>query len=98
MAEDHTESLSGDSTDEIPFEEFVRRQFELILARQENVKSQMVERFAQVNQQMRHLDQKLDVFILEQLDLKDELRELSAAQSLKNGTNQLPQPPLRLDQ
>ncbi len=80
MAEDNNKPTDGKSTDEVPFEEFVKTQFELVFVRLDNLesslRSEMVDRFLQLSRQIRHLDQKVDIFIQEQIYLKDEMREM----------------------
>ncbi|GEM_PF-1387019 len=84
MTEDDTNNLDGQSTNEPPFEEFVRRQFESLFAEIAGLRVEMVERFLQLSRQIKHLDQKVDVFVQEHTFLKDELRELRAAQRPKS--------------
>jgi len=80
MSEDTTKPLDDHSTGSVPFEEYVRKQLELILTRldsvESNLRAEMVERFLQVSRQVRDLDEKVDVFIKEQIHLKRELREV----------------------
>jgi hypothetical protein len=80
MSEENPESLNEPVTDPVSFEEHVKSQFELILARLDGIESglraEMVERFLQLSRQVRDLDEKVDVFIKEQLHLKRELREV----------------------
>ncbi len=84
MTEDDTNNLDGQSTNEPPFEEFVRKQFELLFAEIAGLRVEMVERFLQLSRQIKHLDQKVDIFVQEHTFLKDELRELRAAQRPKS--------------
>ena len=88
MPEDDTNNLDGQSTAQPPFEEFVRRQFELVFARLDSLeislRTEMNERFLQLSRQIKHLDQKVDLFIQEQIFLKDEWRELRESQRPRN--------------
>ena len=71
MAEDNNKS-----TENVPFEEFVKTQFELVFAKLDKLELEMVDRFLQLSRQVRHLDQKVDIFIQEQIYLKDEMCEI----------------------
>ena len=88
MSEDRTESLNEHSTDPTPFEQRVEKQLELILTRLDNLESslraEMVERFVQVGRQVRNLDQKVDIFIREHVEIKQELREVRDSLTPKN--------------
>jgi hypothetical protein len=92
MTEDDTNNRDGQSANEPPFEEFLRSQFELLFARLDNIENkllvdlrvEMVERFLQLSRQIKHLDQKVDIFVQEHTFLKDELRELRGSQRVKN--------------
>jgi hypothetical protein len=90
MAEENN-SIENRSTSPLPFEEFVRQQFELVFARLDNLSNgvnglsqEMIERFLQLSRQIKHLDQKVDIFIQEQIYMKDELRELREIVKPKN--------------
>jgi len=70
-------SLDNQSTSPLPSEEFVRQQFALLSSRLDNLSSgvsglrqEMMERFLQLSRQLRHLDQKVDIFIQEQIYLQ----------------------------
>jgi hypothetical protein len=83
MSEDNTKNLDADSTNPLPFEEFVRQHLALLIKqgnelREQQVKLQeeMVERFLQLSRQIKDLDQKVNVFIREQTYIKDDVREL----------------------
>ena len=83
MSEDNTKNLDADSTNPLPFEEFVRQHLALLIKqgnelREQRVKLQeeMVERFLQLSRQIKDLDQKVNVFIREQTYIKDDVREL----------------------
>lgn len=95
MSEDRTEPLNERPTNPTPFEQYVMNQFELILthldsmesglrAIESNLRTEMVERFVQVNRQVRNLDGKIDVFIREHLEIKQELREVRDSLTPKN--------------
>jgi hypothetical protein len=83
MSDDNIRNLDADSTNPLPFEEFVRRHLTLFIKqgnelREQQVKLQaeMIERFLQISRQMKDLDQKVNVFIREQPYIKDDVREL----------------------
>lgn len=80
MSEDNNKNLDADSTDPLPFEDFVKNQFELIFARLDkldfDLRTEMIERFLQLSRQIKDLDQKVNVFIREQTYIKDDVREL----------------------
>lgn len=83
MAEEN-DSIDNQSTSPLPFEEFVRRQFELVFVRLDGLQTNMTERFLQLSLQIKHLDQKVDIFIQEQIYMKDEWRELREIVKPKN--------------
>ncbi len=76
MSEDKDKNTNDDSTNPVPFEDFVRQQFQLIFTRFDNLEIEMRERFLQLSRQIKHLDQKVDIFIQEQIYMKNEWREL----------------------
>ena len=80
MSEDSVRNLDVRSTDQLPFEEFVRKQFELVFVRLDrleiDLRAEMVERFLQLSRQIKDLDLKVNVFIREQTYSKDDVREL----------------------
>jgi hypothetical protein len=88
MTEENIKSQNGDSTGPVPFEEFVKKQFELVFARLDSLESglrgELAERFLQLSRQIKHLDHKVDIFIQEQIYLKDEWRELRGTVRPKN--------------
>jgi len=95
MSEENTKSQNGDSTNPVPFEEFVKQQFAVVLARFDKIESEMVERFVQLSRQIMELngrvgkieervediDYKLDDFIKEQIRMKREWREYQERQT-----------------
>jgi hypothetical protein len=87
MAEED-DSIDNRPTIPLPFEEFVRQQFELVFARLDSLESglrtEIAERFLQLSRQIKHLDQKVDIFIQEQIYMKDEWRELREIVKPKN--------------
>jgi transcriptional antiterminator len=87
MAEENN-SIDNRSTSPLPFEDFVRQQFELVFARLDSLESslrtEIAERLLQLSRQIKHLDQKVDIFIQEQIYMKDELRELREIVKPKN--------------
>jgi hypothetical protein len=88
MTEENIKSTNRDSTNPVPVEDFVKHQFELVFARFDNLetslRSEMAKRFLQLSRQIKHLDQKVDIFIQEQIYLKDEWRELRETVKAKN--------------
>ncbi len=80
MPEDINNGSNAEPTNPLPFEEFVKKQFELVFARldklEADLRAEMNERFLQLSRQMRDLDQKVNVFIREQTYIKDDIREL----------------------
>jgi hypothetical protein len=76
------------STSPLAFEEFVRQQFVLVFARLDSLESslrtEMAERFLQLSRQIKHLDQKVDIFIQEQIYMKNEWREIRELVKPKN--------------
>jgi len=73
MSEDETEPLDDHLTSPAPFEEYVKNQFEVVLARLDGVESglraEMVERFLQVSRQIRDVDERVQ-------DLGEQMRDL----------------------
>ena|SRR2546426_12417378 len=49
-----------------------------------SLRNEMVERFIQVSRQVRNLDEKVDIFIREHLEIKQELREVRDSLTPKN--------------
>jgi hypothetical protein len=47
MSEENTESIESDSTNPIPFEDFVRQQLIITFKHQAEMREEMVERFVQ---------------------------------------------------
>jgi hypothetical protein len=64
MAEKNDDDVT---TSPLPFEEFVRQQFVLVFARLDSLEANMSDRFLQLSRQIKHLDQKVDIFIQEQI-------------------------------
>jgi hypothetical protein len=79
MSEDDTNGLNADTTGPTPFEDFVRQQLEMIVATLERIERDNIDRFIQLSRQVRGLDQKVDIFIKEQIYIKDDIRELREA-------------------
>ncbi|MGE0128543.1 MAG: hypothetical protein AB7U82_10730 [Blastocatellales bacterium] len=84
MPEDETNGLNADTNGSAPFEDFVRQQLEMIIATLERMERDNVDRFVQLSRQVRELDQKVDIFIKEQIYIKDDIRELRALRLQKN--------------
>ena len=87
MPENNGSNSESKTTQEPEFQEFVKRQFEMLFARVDsldlNFRTEMSERFLQLSRQIRDLDQKVDVFIREHGYLKDDIRELRAKMNLQ---------------
>ena len=79
MPEDDTNGLSAGTTGSAPFEDFVRQQLAMIVAALERIERDGIDRFLQLSRQIRELDHKVDIFIREQIYIKDDIRELRAA-------------------
>lgn len=112
MAEDETKNLNADSTNPLPFEEFVRSNLTLVLnqlnslrekvdgqgsditslqtqvgglqTQVDGLQSEIKDRFFELGRQVKDLDRKVDIFIKEQLYLKDEWRELRDSQKTRS--------------
>ena len=76
MPDDETNGLNANVTGSTPFETFVRQQLEIIAATLERIERDNIDRFIQLSRQIRELDQKVDIFIKEQIHIKDDVREL----------------------
>ena len=76
MPEDDPNGLNANTTGSAPFEAFVRQQLEMIVATLERIERDSVDRFVQLSRQIREPDQKVDIFIKEQIYIKDDVREL----------------------
>jgi hypothetical protein len=79
MPEDDTNGLSANTTGSAPFEDFVRQQLAMIIAALEKIERDGNDRFLQLSRQIRELDHKVDIFIREQIYIKDDIRELRAS-------------------
>ena len=80
-------NIENKSTQDLEFQEFVKKQFELIFARMDNMEGglrfEMNDRFLQLSRQLRELDQKVDVFVREHLHIKDDIREIRTKVNLQ---------------
>jgi hypothetical protein len=79
MPEDDTNGSSANTTGSAPFEDFVRQQLAMIIAALEKIERDGNDRFLQLSRQIRELDHKVDIFIREQIYIKDDIRELRAS-------------------
>jgi hypothetical protein len=84
MSEDKDKNTNDDSTNPVPFEDFVRQQLAMITQQIRDLRGEMGERFVQLSRQIKHLDQKVDVFIQDQIYMKNEWRELRDSFKPKN--------------
>jgi hypothetical protein len=69
MSEENTRSQNGDSTNPLPFEDFVRQQLGVIAEQLGDLRQETVDRFVQISRQIKLLDQKVDIFIQEYIYL-----------------------------
>jgi hypothetical protein len=76
MQDADTNGLNENTTGSALFETFVRQQLEMIAAAVERIEKDSIDRFIQLSRQVRQLDQKVDIFIKEQIHIKDDVREL----------------------
>lgn len=83
MPENNSQNSETKSTQDLPFEEYVKRQFEALFARVDNLELNMNERFIQLSRQIRDLDIKVDVYTREHSYMKDDIRELRAKMNLQ---------------
>ncbi len=93
MSGDNGNNLENRSTQELEFQQFVKQQFELMLARMDRMEGRMegeiaglrrelVERFLQLSRQIKDLDIKVDVYTREHSYMKDDIREVRAKVNL----------------
>ena len=82
MPENNGSNPENRTTQELEFQEFVKKQFELLFNQQAVLRTEMNERFIQLSRQIRDLDQKVDVFIREHGYIKDDIREMRAKMNL----------------
>ncbi|MGH9938355.1 MAG: hypothetical protein ACREAM_19090 [Blastocatellia bacterium] len=80
MSEDNTKNLGADSTDPLPFEEFVRQQLVALAAQMNGLREEMVERFLQLSRQIRELDSRVAKVEEEiskvRADIREDIRDL----------------------
>lgn len=84
MAEQNNGQFESRTTEGLPFEDYVRQTLAALMTEQKSLREEMVERFIQLSRQIKQLDKKVDVFILEQIAIKDEWQELRDAQQPKH--------------
>jgi hypothetical protein len=90
MPESNGNNLENRTTQELEFQEYVKKQFELLFTRMDqldgkidSVRAEMIERFIQLSRQIRDLDIKVDVYTREHSYMKDDIRELRAKMNLQ---------------
>jgi hypothetical protein len=90
MPESNGNNLENRTTHEMEFQEYVKKQFELLFTRMDqldgkidSVGAEMIERFIQLSRQIRDLDIKVDVYTREHSYMKDDIRELRAKMNLQ---------------
>ncbi len=76
MSEDNPESLNSNATNPTPFEEFVRQQFGMIVARLDRIEKDMVERFVQLSRQMMETKEQLQEVKDQVAEAREEIRDL----------------------
>ncbi|MBS1787051.1 MAG: hypothetical protein JST85_04980 [Acidobacteria bacterium] len=82
MSGSNGNDLENKSTQDLEFQEFVRRQLELLFAQQTDMRTEMRERFLQLSRQIKDLDIKVDIYTREHSYMKDDIRELRAKMNL----------------
>ncbi len=75
--------IESRSTQELEFQEFVKRQLELLFAQQSEMRTEMHERFLQLSRQIKDFDIKVDVYTREHSYMKDDIREMRAKMNLQ---------------
>jgi len=83
MSENNGNNPEGRTTQELEFQEFVKKQLELILTQQAEARTEMSERFLQLSRQIRDFDIKVDVYTREHSYMKDDIREMRAKLNLQ---------------
>jgi len=83
MPESNGNNLENRTTQELEFQEFVKKQFEMLFIRIDKLETEMRERFLQLSRQIRDLDIKVDVYTREHSYMKDDIREMRAKMNLQ---------------
>lgn len=90
MSGSNGNDLENKSTRELEFQEFVKKQFELVLARMDKldgeiqgVRQELVDRYLQLSRQIKDFDIKVDVYTREHSYMKDDIREMRAKMNLQ---------------
>ncbi len=83
MPENNGNNSESRTTQELEFQEFVKKQFEMLFIRIDNLETEMRERFLQVSRQIRDFDIKVDVYTREHSYMKDDIREVRAKVNLQ---------------
>lgn len=61
MSEENTKKLYAEATTPLPFEEFVKQQFAMLLKQQAEIREEALERFLQLSRQYREIETRLAV-------------------------------------
>jgi hypothetical protein len=90
MSENNENGFESKTTQDLEFQEFVKKQFELLFAQFnqvnqtiDNLRGEMIERFIQLSRQIRDLDSKVDIYTREHSYMKDDIREMRAKMNLQ---------------
>ena len=87
MTENNGNNAESRTTQELEFQEYVKKQFELVFARMDNLEAglrmEMRERFLQLSRQIRDFDIKVDIYTREHSYMKDDIREVRAKMNLQ---------------
>lgn len=83
MQENNGNDPESRTTQELEFQEFVKKQFEMLFIRIDNLETEMRERFIQLSRQIRDFDIKVDVYTREHSYMKDDIREVRAKVNLQ---------------
>jgi hypothetical protein len=83
MPESNGDNLENRTAQELEFQQYVKKQFEMLFIRIDKLGTEMLERFLQLSRQIRDLDIKVDVYTREHSYMKDDIRELRAKMNLQ---------------
>ncbi len=76
MPEDNNSDLNADSTNPIPFEDFVRQQLMALAAQVNSLREDTVERFVQLSRQIRELDARVGRVQEEVGNIREDVKDL----------------------
>jgi len=90
MSGNNENGSESKTTQELEFQEFVKKQFELLFAqvnqvnqKVDDLRGEMIERFVQLSRQIRDFDIKVDIYTREHSYMKDDIREVRAKVNLQ---------------